>query len=87
MVDKYQFKKCLYVFCGNFVYFIFENVLEILLDKILGISLFGKVNMFVCCFIRKKYVIFEFELQYKYFVVNVGWGIIRYLILFIEFII
>lgn len=43
MADKYQFKKCSYVFRGNFVHSTSENALEILPDKILGISPSGKI--------------------------------------------
>lgn len=87
MADKYQLKKCSYVFRGNFVHSTSENALEILPDKILGISPSGKVNMLACCSIRKKYVIFEFELQHKYSVANAGRGITRYSISSTEFII
>lgn len=43
MADKYQFKKCSYVFRGNFVHSTSENALEILPDKILGINPSGKI--------------------------------------------
>ena len=48
MADKFEWKKCSYVFRGTFVHSTQHNVMEIMQDKIIGISLSGKV-----CFILK----------------------------------
>ena len=45
MADKYDWKKCSYVFRGTFVHSTPENVMKIMKDKIMGISLSGKVSL------------------------------------------
>ena len=45
MADKYELNKCSYVFRGSFVHSTSKNVMEILQDKIIGISPSGKVCM------------------------------------------
>ena len=44
MADEYELKKCSYVFRGNFVHSTSQNEMEIMQDKILGISTSGKVS-------------------------------------------
>ncbi|KAJ7393703.1 hypothetical protein OS493_003361 [Desmophyllum pertusum] len=43
MADKYELNKCSYVFRGSFVHSTSKNVMEILQDKIIGISPSGKI--------------------------------------------
>jgi len=43
MADGFEWKKCSYVFRGTFVHSTAENAMEIMQDKIVGISLSGKV--------------------------------------------
>lgn len=44
MEDTFELKKCSYVFRGTFVHSTPQNEMEIMQDKILGISTSGKVN-------------------------------------------
>jgi len=45
MADKYELKKCSYVFRGSFVHATSENVMEIMQDKLVGVSTSGKVSL------------------------------------------
>ena len=44
MADKYELKKCSYVFRGSFVHSTSQNAMEIMQDKLVGVSTSGKVS-------------------------------------------
>ena len=47
MADKYELKKCSYVFRGSFVHSTSQNAMEIMQDKLVGVSTSGKVSLFI----------------------------------------